>query len=256
MKKVQLIRESGVSIIQLNRPETYNALDIEALEQLEAIIKEVKNNEDKIVIITGEGKAFCAGGDVSMMATLKDVDLFDDLMNAITNIVTTLYFMPKIVISAVNGSAAGLGMSLALNADYVVANKDAKFGMLFGGIGLIPDGGAHFFLQQRVGTEKAKQFIWSLEQMNAEEAKQAGYVDVLSEEDAFVAAKILASKLSQGPIQAFLKTKEILHTQNKQQLEEILLLEKEGQLKASQSKDHREGVRAFLEKRKPQFQGK
>src|SRR5699024_12028465 len=119
MGKVNLVRESGVSIIQLNRPETYNALDIEALEQLEAIITEVKNNEDQIVIITGEGKAFCAGGDVSMMATLKDVDLFDDLMNAITNIVTSLYFMPKVVISAVNGSAAGLGMSLALNADYV-----------------------------------------------------------------------------------------------------------------------------------------
>src|SRR5699024_6879532 len=129
-------------------------------------------------------------------------------------------------------------------------------GMLFGGIGLNPAGVAFFFFQHEGGSEIAKQFISSLVKINVDEAKQAGYVDVFSDEDAYMAAQTVAIELSQEPIQAFLQTKEILHTQNKLQLEVILQLEKAGQMKASQTKDHREGVRAFLEKRKPQFQGK
>lgn len=256
MEKVKLSRENGISIITFNRPESYNALDLESLESLLKIITEVEQNDDRIVMLTGEGKAFSAGGDVSMMAVFKDMKLFDQLMDTLEEIVLKLYLMPKIVISAVNGSAAGLGMSIALNADYVVAHKEAKLGMLFAGIGLIPDGGAHFFLRERMGTHQSKQFIWSLEQVQGEEAKSLGFVDIVTDGDAKEGAKQLAKKLLASPLAAVIESKVILHEQQKDNLLKILRREKQGQLKAAQTKDHREGVRAFLEKRKPQFQGK
>lgn len=256
MEKVQLLRENGVSLIQFNRPESYNALDLEAIEQLGSVIEEVKANDDKLVILSGKGKAFSAGGDVSMMATLKDENLFDQLMDKLNEAVLSLYSLNKIVISAVNGSAAGLGLSIALNADYVVANHEARFGMLFAGIGLIPDGGGHFFLKERVGNHQAKQFIWSLEQISGEKAKEYGFVDLLTNGNALDAAKQLAQQLQASPLLAFIKTKEILHGQKLSELQVFLQEEKAGQFQAAATKDHREGVRAFLEKRKPQFQGK
>src|SRR5699024_7023264 len=256
MGKVQLIREKGVSIIQFNRPESYNALDLEAINQLATIIEEVKANDDKLLILTGKGKAFSAGGDVSMMATFNDQSLFDELMNRLTELVVSLYTMDKIVISAVNGSAAGLGLSFALNADYVVANQEAKFGMLFAGIALIPDGGGHFFLKERVGTHQAKQFIWGLEQIKGEEAKEYGLVDVITEGDALETARGLALKLQASPLLTLIKSKEILHKQKLDELKSFLTEEKKGQLFAASTEDHREGVNAFLEKRRPSFQGK
>lgn len=256
MEKVKLTRESGISTITLNRPNSYNALDLETLEKLLITVEEAEKNDDRIVLLTGTGKAFCAGGDVSMMAVLKDVELFDKLMDTLTEITLKMYSLPKIVIAAVNGSAAGLGMSIALNSDYIVAHQEARFGMLFAGIGLIPDGGAHFFLKERLGTHQAKQFIWSMKQVKGEQAKMMGFVDVLTDAVAEEAALQLAAKLQTSPLEAIIESKIILHEKNKEALQTILLAEKQGQLKAAQTKDHREGVRAFLEKRKPEFQGK
>lgn len=255
MGKVQLTREQGVSIIQFNRPESYNALDLEAINQLATIVEEVKANEDKLLILTGKGKAFSSGGDVSMMATFKDESLFDELMDSLNELIVSLYSMDKIVISAVNGSAAGLGLSIALNADYVVANKEAKFGMLFAGIALIPDGAGHFFLKERVGTHQAKQFIWGLEQIQGEEAKEFGFVDILTEGDALEAAQGLALQLQASPLLTLIKSKEILHGQKLAELKSILQEEKKGQLFSASTEDHQEGVSAFLEKRRPKFQG-
>lgn len=255
MGKVELKRENGLSIIQFNRPETYNALDVDAINQLKSIIEEVKTNDDKVVILTGKGKAFSSGGDVSMMTALRDESLFFELMDALNTSVAELYTLNKIVISAVNGTAVGLGLSLALNADYVIANDQAKFGMLFAGIALIPDGGGHFFLEQRMGAHKAKQFIWGLEQVQGKKAQAMNLVDVLTEGDALEAAKQYAQKLQAAPIITLLRTKEILHEEHLPRLKTILEKEKEGQLAVANTKDHREGVTAFLEKREPQFIG-
>lgn len=154
MGKVKFQSEHGISTITLNRPEHYNALDFETLEQLHETLMKVKNNDDPVVIVTGEGKSFCAGGDIAMMKEIDELK-FDQFMATIEKVTTTLYLLPKIVIVAVNGSAVGLGMSLALNSDYIVAHQEAKFGMLFAGIGLFPDGGGHFFLKERIGTHRA-----------------------------------------------------------------------------------------------------
>lgn len=255
MEKVKLTRENGVSIITLNRPESYNSLDDETLLELAAHLETVKNNEDNILILTGEGKAFSAGGDISMMKRMSTPEQFNNLMDTVTKIAMDLYLMPKIVISAVNGSAAGLGLSLALNADYVVANNEARFGVLFAGIGLIPDCGAHFLLEQRLGTHQAKQFMWSLEQVKGDEAKRYGFVDVMTDGDALDAAKQLSAKLSVSPMAALIETKLLLHGQKAELLRDTLEKEKVGQLKMRGTKDHAEGVDAFLEKRRPNFTG-
>lgn len=255
MEKVLLTRENGVSTITFNRPDIYNALDMETLETLLKIIEEIENNDDQIVLLTGTGNAFCAGGDVSMMAVLNDLKMFDQLMDTLEKITLKLYLLPKIVISAVNGSAAGLGMSIALNADYIVAHKEAKFGMLFAGIGLIPDGGGHFFLQERLGTHRAKQFIWSLKQVKGETAKTMGFVDILTETRAEEGAQQLVAKLKKSPLKVIIKTKMILHEEQKDTLKHFLQQEKKGQLVAAKTNDHQEGVSAFLEKRKAKFQG-
>lgn len=255
MEKVKLTRENGVSIITFNRPESYNALDDETLLQLAAHLETIKNNDDKVLILTGEGKAFSAGGDITMMQRMSTPEQFNELMDTVTKVAMDLYLMPKIVVSAVNGSAAGLGLSVALNADYIVANNEARFGVLFAGIGLIPDCGAHFLLEQRLGTHQAKQFMWSLEQVAGEEAQQYGFVDVMTDGDALEAAKQLAAKLSASPILALIETKLLLHGQKANLLRDTLEKEKVGQMKMRGTKDHAEGVDAFLAKRRPNFIG-
>lgn len=256
MEKVMLTRENGISTITLNRPESYNALDFESLTQLQQVITEVEKNDDKILLLTGAGKAFCAGGDINMMTKVSSVEQFEELMDTISAISTKLYLLPKVVITAVNGSAAGLGLSIALASDYIVANEAAKFGMLFAGIGLIPDGGGHFFLRERMGVQQAKQFIWNLEQVKAKQAHKMGLVDIVTEETAETAALEMAQKIEMSPFKAIIQTKMILHKANSAALNECLAAEKAGQITMSQTEDHKEGITAFLEKRFPQFTGK
>lgn len=255
MEKVILTRENGVSTITLNRPESYNALDYETLTRLEEIIIEVEKNDDKVLMLTGAGKAFCAGGDINMMTEVASEEQFADLMDTLTTIAVKLYTIPKIMITAVNGSAAGLGLSIALASDYIVANEEAKFGMLFAGIGLVPDGGGHFFLKERMGTHHAKQFIWNLEQVKAKQAQKMGLVDVVTEQKAEDAALEMVQKIQLAPFQAIIRSKMILHEANVETLKAILEKEKAGQIAMSQTKDHKEGITAFLEKRFPQFTG-
>ncbi len=248
--------EQGISTIYLNRPKLYNALNQEMLQELLTVIEEVEKNDDLIVILTGKGPAFCAGGDIGMMEGFAEKSFFDDVMGMISQIVSKLYMMPKIVISAVQGPAAGLGLSLALTADYVIAHKEAKLGMLFLGVGLVPDGGGHFWLEERMGTHQAKQFIWSMKQVQGEQARSMGLVDSFVEHDVMGEVKTFGKKLLASPLQAIIKTKMVYHSGRKGRLQSFLESEQQAQWKLRQTDDHKEGVRAFMEKRKPMFTGK
>ncbi|SFA81257.1 Enoyl-CoA hydratase/carnithine racemase [Lentibacillus halodurans] len=255
MKTVLLESMDGISHVYLNRPERYNAMDKEMLTELENVLDQVEQNDDKVVILSGKGKAFSAGGDIGMMTDLASEKYYQEVMEKIEAIVLTLYSMPKIIISAIHGSAAGLGLSLALTADYVAAHQEAKLGMLFIGIGLAPDGGGHFWLRERIGTQRAKQFIWDRQQVWGTEAKTMGLVDVLAENEVTEQASQMAGQILDSPITSMLKTKMIYHDSKIEKLKYYLQRERQTQWELLKTKDHWEGVQAFQEKRQPVFKG-
>lgn len=255
MEKVLLQYDGQVATVTLNRPEQLNAMNEELLDELLTKLKEVKNSRAKVVVLTGAGRAFSAGGDMKMMLEANEPESFEKVMKTIKEIVLTFYSMPKITIAKINGAAAGLGLSLALAADVSIAKADAKVAMNFIGIGLIPDGAGHFFMEQRLGTVNAKHTIWEGKVMTAQEGYELGIVDLVTSDDLDTVVQNKVDTLLQSPILAMIETKKVLHEQHLSTLTSILDRETKGQLAMRQTKDHLEGVQAFLEKRKPNFMG-
>lgn len=255
--KVNLSVEGRVATVELNRPESLNALDVEMLRGLLSVLKDVSNSDGiDIVVLIGKGRAFSSGGDIKTMMTAKNESDFYQVMDCINELVVTLYSMPKLTISAVRGAAAGLGLSIALATDYIIADPESKLAMNFIGIGLIPDGGAHFFLENRIGEDKAKQLIWEGRVLSADEALAKELIHAVSEGELEEALQTKINKWLNSPVQAMIKTKKILSDKNRPLLLKVLELEKLGQAKMRETQDHREGIQAFIEKRKPIFQGK
>lgn len=242
--------------VTFNRPDSLNALNSVLIKELNEALQELSLNEAvKIVVLKGEGRAFSSGGDIKEMLQLSGKDQFFSIMEQIKSLVTTVYTMPKLTIAAVNGAAAGLGLSLALAADYVICHENSKLAMNFIGIGLVPDGGGHFHLERRIGEEKAKQLIWEGKVLNSHEAQETGIIDEVVEEiDEAVRKQIKMWKTK--PMLAMIETKKIFTTFNRDKLTAILKLETNAQWKMRQTYDHQEGIKAFAEKRKPQFLGK
>ncbi|WP_173917024.1 enoyl-CoA hydratase [Halobacillus sp. Marseille-Q1614] len=241
--------------IRLNRPEKINALHGDMLREFASIVKDTKNKEQQIVILSGAGKGFCAGGDVSMMKEVGDPEVYDRVMDEIETIAAGLYTMPKLVIAALHGPVVGLGLSIALAADYLIAEENTKISMNFIGVGLAPDGGGHFFLEQRLGTHRAKHFAWKGEQLSAKEAQELQLVDLVFQGDIHQAAEKLAAEWTARPLQSMIATKKIYNNYSLGRLLQYLSKERQSQWKLRHTADHKEGIQAFLEKRKPKFSG-
>ncbi|MDR4945838.1 enoyl-CoA hydratase [Neobacillus cucumis] len=256
-EKVNLRVNGRVATIEINRPETLNALDTDVLKGLVCKLKEISESDEiDIVVLTGKGKAFSSGGDIKTMLSNRDDRNFFPVMDCISELIMTLYSLPKLTISAVSGAAAGLGFSMALATDYIIADKTSKLAMNFVGIGLIPDGGAHFFLEKRLGETRAKQVIWDGKMLSADEAFELGLIQEIAEGDLQQALEARINDWLSRPTQAMIKTKKIMAEKNRPQLLKVLELEKYGQQKMRETIDHHEGIRAFIEKRKPNFIGK
>lgn len=256
-KTVLLEQEGRVATLTLNRPEAMNAMDEKMMAELTDVLKGLKENKTiQVLIIKGEGRAFSAGGDIkAMLNDDKPLDI-EAAMEYLTSIATTLYTLPQITIASVHGAAAGLGFSLVLGCDIIIAEENSKLAMNFIGIGLIPDGGGHFFLKERVGIPKAKQLMWSGQLLNGKEAQRLGLVDEVAPDGAgHATAAAYAQKLLNSPIAAMITSKEILHLSKMNDLQAILNGEAKGQTAMRKTADHKEGIQAFVEKRNPTFKG-
>ena len=243
--------------LTLNRPNAMNAMDFTMMRELADCFEKLHNeSEVDVLIIKGAGKVFSAGGDIKMMASLEDPEDFKNIMNYVSRLVRAYYTLPMITIAEIHGAAAGLGFSLALGSDIVVAEQTSKIAMNFIGIGLIPDGGGHFFMKERVGTMKAKQLIWEGRIMGGQEAAELGLIDYhVSVHSASATVEKLVTKILASPTRAMIESKLILHNTKLAELDAILAGESAGQTKMRATKDHHEGIRAFLEKRTPSYIG-
>jgi 2-(1,2-epoxy-1,2-dihydrophenyl)acetyl-CoA isomerase len=265
-------RPDGVALITLNRPQSLNAMGGELMPLLHRYLAEcVGDDSVRCVVLTGAGRAFCAGGDVKAMATGSDAAArterglsaaaelargVEGLRDAQRRSSYVLHTMPKPTIAMVNGHAVGAGLSLALACDLRVASDRAKFGTVFRNVGFSGDFGGSYFLTRLVGTERARLLYFTGEIIDAEEALRIGMVSrVVPPEKLEEETMSLASSLAAGPALAFARMKENLNRAATADLLTVLDQEALNMRLSALTNDHREAARAFVEKRKPTFTG-
>lgn len=257
---IDVTEESGIATITLNRPEKLNAFVGHMRRDLaEALEATGSDRTIRVVVVTGAGRAFCAGGDVSFMADLierQDTEEFARLLGAARRVVMAIRQMNKPVIGAINGPASGAGCNLALACDLRIASTEATFSQSFVKLGLHPDWGGTYFLPHLVTPNRACEMFFLGEVMDAAEAMRLNVVNrVVAPEDLAPAVRDLAGRLRDAPPISLAAAKQAVYLSQTAELEEMLRYETEAQLRCFESEDGREGIRAFLEKRPPKFSG-
>ena len=247
----------SVAVITLNRPEVYNSFNREMALALQEELDRCENAEEiRAIVITGTGKAFCAGQDLQEAIEDNGIEIANIVSAHYNPIIGRIRSIEKPVIAAVNGVAAGAGANIALACDLIIASEKASFVQAFSKIGLIPDSGGTFFLPRLVGMQRAAALMMLGDKLPATEAANMGMIyRAVPAEDLADEVQQLASRLAVMPTKALGLTKRALNRSLEQSLSEQLALEGELQLTASQTNDYKEGVNAFLEKRKPTFKG-
>ncbi|USG65648.1 enoyl-CoA hydratase-related protein [Brevibacillus ruminantium] len=247
----------GVAVITLNRPEKFNAFTEQMNKEITAALKQAQKDADvRCILLTGAGRAFNAGQDLGDVQG-GGVDFGGFLRNRYNPMILQFRKTEKPIIAAVNGVAAGAGMSLALACDIRLASEKASFVNAFVNIGLVPDSGGCYFLPRIVGIGKALELAMTGEKLSAEEALKLGLVNQVYPADSFQEeALAYARKLAVLPTRAIGLIKRTMYKGLEMDLEETLEYETYAQEAAGSTEDHREGVAAFLEKRAPRFQGR
>lgn len=250
--------ENNVAWIALNRPEVFNSFNREMALSLQHTLDNCASDANvRAIVLTGNGKAFCAGQDLKEVTTPELNPGFRKILEEHYNpIIQKIRTIEKPVVAAVNGVAAGAGANIALACDIVLAVESASFIQAFSKIGLIPDSAGTFFLPRLIGFQKATALMMLGDKVTAEEAVNIGMIYKVFTADAFEAeVKKTAENLAQMPTLALGLTKRLLNQSMTNSLEEQLALESDLQIQASSSNDYNEGVTAFVEKRKPEFKG-
>jgi 2-(1,2-epoxy-1,2-dihydrophenyl)acetyl-CoA isomerase len=254
-----LVRKEGkVVTITLNRPQSLNFLDPIMGGELERALGDAEKDEGVgAVVVTGAGRAFSAGGDVKFMKEDHTAHEFYQRMESITRFIRSMTCLPKPIVAAVNGPAVGGGCSIALAADMILAAETATFAEAFVRIGLIPDCGGIFLLSRRIGLTRAKDLVLTGRTIDAREAERMGMINrVVPAEALEEETRKLAQELAAGPTMAMGIAKRLLNQSYESDFDALLRLENSHQALLRLTEDHREGVKAFFEKRKPEFKGR
>ncbi len=253
--------EGGVRTLTLNRPAAFNSFDLALKEALLAALIDTRDDDSvRAVVITGAGRAFCAGQDLKQHLELvraQDVRLSTTVRDFYNPAITAVAGMPKPVIAAVNGAAAGAGAALAYACDLRVAAASASFSMAFAGVALSADSGASFTLQRLIGAGRASRMMLLGERVDADEAARIGMVDeVVPDERLMARAAEVAWRLATGPTRAYAWIKASLHHAATSDLASALQFEEEAQTDLFAGADHHEAIDAFVRKRPPRFEGR
>jgi len=253
-----LLEQSGaVALLTLNRPKAHNTMNLAFMSDFRDAVVEIAKSDARAVVITGAGKAFSAGGDLGAFADASDPEA---LLLAMTDLlhegIEGLAALDAPVVGAVNGIAAGAGLSLAASCDLVIAAESAQFTMAYTGAGLSPDGSSTYYVPRLIGLRRTQELMFTNRVLSAQEALDWQLVNqVVADDEVVDKATKLAGKLAAGATQAFGAIKKMLLASTERDLHEQLVLEGKMISGLSVTSDGQEGIRAFLEKRKPTFKG-
>ena len=255
---VKFQKDEKIGIITLNRPQRYNAVTPELVDDLNVVLRKIREDDSiRAVVLTGEGRGFCAGADMTSFGKLSPEAAREYITTTYQTLMRNLFTLRKPVIAAVNGSAAGVGAAIALACDLRVMSPKSSILYAFINIGLGPDGGASWLLARQVGYSRALQIAIEGEKIRGEECLNLGLTNKLvAEEELLPTAIAWAKKLADRPTVAIGITKEDMNFAMSHDLYETIAYEAEKQMTAFRSHDMKEGVQAFIEKRAPKFLGK
>lgn len=260
-------KRDGVATITLNRPEVRNALTSAMFLDLERLLLDIAQDDDvRVVVLTGAGRGFSAGADLRPVSKEErrrteapsfPGDAGGDILDRGNRCMLRLRELAKPVLGSINGDAVGIGCSLALATDLRIAAETSRFGVVFSRIGLGPDGGASHLLRERVGTAKALELLFTGDLIDAAEALRLGLVNqVVPADELAGATRELAERLARGPTLAHGAAKAAVYASANLPFASLLDFEARNQRSISRSEDVKEGIRAFLERRKPEFRGR
>jgi 2-(1,2-epoxy-1,2-dihydrophenyl)acetyl-CoA isomerase len=260
-ENLQLEMRGAIGVLTLNRPDRLNALNVQVASDFKAAVSEAMERGARVIVLTGAGRAFSAGGDLRAMQEIAQHDgraeaFFDEPLRLLNEAILLIRKTPVPFIAAVNGVASGGGCNLALACDLVIAAESAKFNQAFIKIGLTPDCGGTFILPRLVGWKRATELMFTGDLITAEAAAQMGMINSVAPDDELMNKVMgMAERLAQAPTAAIARIKMMLEASVVNDYGSQLDLERETQIESGKTRDFVEGVSAFLEKRPPRFVG-